>query len=146
MFFCFLNGVPSLDVKSVFCVFEHGLDSRVFVCICSTLDGKHTYLGPGREPRRGAGRSPARKILAICPRFASISHENDMLTTLVTSPAERRLVDRPLEHVELSTDGGYTLGASCRRLRNFYGGYITLRRLHDQFRTIYISRAQRDRT
>ena len=37
----------TLDVKSVFCVFEQGLDSRVFVCICSTLDGKHTYLGPG---------------------------------------------------------------------------------------------------
>ena len=32
---------------------------------------------------------------------------------------------RPLEHVELSGNGGYTLGPSCRRLQNMYGGYIT---------------------
>lgn len=87
----------TLDGKSVFCVFELGLDSHVFLCICTLADAgqrshdttasdanlshAHTYVEPalrvhnrrhdGRHGRRrcGGGRRRSRRGLALARRW-----------------------------------------------------------------------------
>ena len=72
----------------LFVYLNMGLKTRVFSCICSTLDGKHTgSRHAGWEPWRGAGRrpEPREENFGDYLPFASFLKMISKLTTLVAS-------------------------------------------------------------